>query len=280
MKKFNEFLFENPSIYQDTKNKGKPFVKWVGGKNNIVNVLIKNLPKKYNKYYEPFLGGGALFFKLNPKKAFLSDINSDLIITYNVIKENVNELIEKLKTFKKNHNKEHYLKVRGLLDLTDPVNIAARFIYLNKTCYNGLYRVNKKGHFNVPMGSYKNPLILDKATLLKDNLLLRDALVEQKDFKEITPLKRDFIYFDPPYDETYNGYNDKIFDEEKQVELAKFCKRLDKRGCYFIVSNSDNEKIRKLYEHFNFVELENIRTVNCKGNARGKKKELLIKNYE
>ena len=280
MKEFNNFLLEISNIHKGIKNNGKPFIKWVGGKSSIIDFLIKNLPKKYNNYYEPFLGGGALFFKLMPKNAFLSDINTDLIITYNVVKKEVDKLVEKLKLFKKKHNKEYYLTVRSSFDLTDPITIAARFIYLNKTCYNGLYRVNKKGKFNVPIGSYINPLILDEETLMRDSLILANTTIENKSFEKINPLKKDFIYFDPPYDSTFNGYNDKIFNEDKQIELSYFCRDLDKKGCYFMVSNSDNEKIRKLYENFNLIELENLRTINCKGNDRGKKKELLIKNYE
>lgn len=145
----------------------KPFLKWAGGKRSIVNTLIEKTPKFFNNYYEPFLGGGALFFSLKKKgKSFLSDLNLELIITYKQLCESPKDVINSLSIHKKNHSKEYYYRVRKMYNLEDPVEVASRFIYLNKTCYNGLYRVNKKEEFNVPIGSYKNPQIFDKENLM------------------------------------------------------------------------------------------------------------------
>ena len=260
--------------------KTKPFIKWVGGKQSLSKILEKNMPSNYNAYHEPFLGGGALFFKLSPKIAYLSDINLDLITTYNVVKKELTALMQKLEILKKNHHKEQYLKIRGLFKISNPIDVAARFIYLNKTCFNGLYRVNKKGEFNVPMGKYKAPLILDKITLENANIALQNAKIEIKSFQEIKTKKNDFVYFDPPYDQTYNSYDQNLFQTKEQEKLASFCKELDARGVCFMLSNSNTPLIKKLYKSFNILEIDNIRAISSKPANRGKIKELLIKNYE
>ena len=167
---FDNLLVSNDKIISHNESnflQPKPFVKWVGGKRSIIKELLQRLPKQIDRYYEPFVGGGALFFEIYNKVNFsyLSDVNVDLIVAYNTIKNKVYELINALKIHKSNHNEEYYYKIRSLQELEDPIENSARFIYLMKTCYNGLYRVNSKNEFNTPMGSYKNPTICDENNL-------------------------------------------------------------------------------------------------------------------
>ncbi len=280
MKKFDKVLEKVAGMPTHIKIFAKPFIKWVGGKHALLKELKIHIPKNYKDYYEPFLGGGALFFHLQPMRAFLSDTNLDLIITYKVVKENVMVLIDQLKKYKKNHNKEFYYKIRTQRnELDNIILVASRFIYLNKTCYNGLYRVNSKGDFNVPIGSYKNPLICDVNTLENANIVLKNKTIECKEYHKIEPSKNDFVYLDPPYDDCFNGYSKNGFNFEKQKELSLFCKSLDKKGVKFLLSNSDTEDIKKLYKNFKIIEVSNIRMVSCKGKGRGKTTELMIKNY-
>src|ERR1700722_2990428 len=201
-------------------NKAAPFLKWVGGKRGIINELKNRLPKKFGSYYEPFIGGGALFFETKPKKAFLSDANLDLMLTYAVIKNNPDELIEKLKKHQKYHCEEYYYWQRKKHSLEDSIEIAARMIYLNKTCFNGLWRVNKKGEFNVPMGSYTNPGILQEENIRACQAALQNATIEYKDYHRINPKAGDFCYFDPPYhprnETSFTAYAKNDFSEKDQ----------------------------------------------------------------
>ena len=186
----------------------KPFVKWVGGKRSILPDLIKRLPDDFDAYHEPFLGGGALYFAIQPKEAYLSDINFHLVITYQAVRNDVERLIRLLKTHEKNHDKEYYTKKREQLNKEkDPTKLASLFIYINKTCYNGLYRVNKSGGFNVPMGDYKNPQIVDEDNLRNCSQVLKGADITQHSFKQEKIYKNDFYYLDPPYHETYSSYS-------------------------------------------------------------------------
>ena len=279
MEKFNKALEKLANIPAQIKFFSKPFVKWVGGKRALLKQLKNYIPKSYQDYYEPFLGGGALFFDLQPMRAFLSDTNLDLIITYQVVRDNLEVLIEQLQKYKKNHNKEFYYKIRTQRQELSSLLVASRFIYLNKTCYNGLYRVNAKGEFNVPMGSYKNPLICDEETLKSANLVLQNKIIECTEYSKIKPSRNDFVYLDPPYDDCFSSYSKKGFNFDKQKELSVFCKELNKRGVRFLLSNSDTEDMRNLYKNFEITEVSNIRMVSCKGKDRGKIKELIIKNY-
>jgi len=258
----------------------KPFLKWVGGKRSILPELLKRLPEEYNEYYEPFVGGGALFFELQPKKAYLSDINFYLIITYQAVKDNLDELIKLLAKHKKNHCKEYYLKQRAKLSKEkDPVKIAGLFIYINKTCFNGLYRVNKSGGFNVPMGSYKNPNILDEETLSNCSKVLKNTKISQHGFEQVKIKKGAFYYIDPPYHKTYSQYDGSGFGEKEHIKLADFCKKIDKKGGYFMLSNSDTDLVRTLYKGYNIDEVQASRSVSCKAHQRGKEYELIIRNY-
>jgi len=276
----------------------KPFVKWVGGKRQLIPELLKYIPKNFNNYFEPFVGGGALFFELynlgilKNKKVFLFDINEELINAYKIIRDYPNELIEKLKEFKSKHNKEFYYQIREL-DRTNNYkklnNIikAARFIYLNKTCFNGLYRVNKKGYFNVPMGKYKTPKILDENNILLVSKALQNTIIKHCDYKKVLEYaqKEDFIYFDPPYyplTETSNftSYTQKKFLKKEQIELFETFDILSQKGCFVLESNSDTEFINNLYKKFKIEKVFANRFVNSKASNRGKISEVLIRNYE
>ena len=210
-----------------------PIVKWVGGKRQLMFELLKNMPKSHNRYFEPFIGGGALFFELQPENAYISDMNEELINLYSIVRDNVYELISDLN--KHEVSKEYFLEIRNL-DRTDKyknlsnVQRASRFIYLNRTCFNGLYRVNSQGQFNVPYGNYKNPRIVDENNLLNCSELLKNTEIKCADFSEIlTKVKKgDFVYFDPPYvplNETssFTSYTKDGFDMDMQFKLREVC---------------------------------------------------------
>lgn len=277
--------------------KPKPFVKWVGGKRQLLNQFrLKNLfpPELFNPvkntYYEPFVGGGAVFFDLLSKKAVLSDMNNELVITYNVIKNNVEQLIKSLKKHKV--NKEYFLKIRAkdISKLSD-IEIASRFIYLNRTCFNGLYRVNKAGGFNVPFGQNKNPLICDEVNLRRVSESLKNVIIKHQDYKEVLKKAKagDFIYFDPPYypvskTASFTSYTKDSFLDKEQIELRDVFVELDKRGCYVMLSNSDTPFINKIYSEINnkkvrINKVEAGRAINSKATGRGKVLEVVVTNY-
>lgn len=275
--------------------KPKPFVKWVGGKRQLLK-QFRELglypPEAFNPiintYHEPFVGGGAVFFDLLPKNAKLSDLNSELVITYNVIKSGVDELIESLQ--KHIYNKEYYLKVRAekVEDLSE-IEVASRFIFLNHAGFNGLYRVNKSGQFNVPFGRYSNPVICDEDNLRRVSDALRDTIITHQDYKNVLKTARggDFIYFDPPYypisaTSSFTSYTAEGFLEKEQAELRDTFVKLHERGCFVMLSNSDTPFINKLYSGLNGITINKItagRAINSKGTGRGKITEVLITNY-
>lgn len=276
-------------------NKAKPFVKWVGGKRQLLQ-QFKDLglyppggfnPIK-NTYYEPFVGGGAVFFDLLPKNAVLSDLNKELVITYNVIKNDVGALVRSLKKHK--NEKDYFLKIRAkdTKKLSD-VEIASRFIYLNRTCFNGLYRVNKSGGFNVPFGDNKNPLICDAGNLPKVSIALKSVQIKHQDYKEVLKKakKGDFIYFDPPYypiskTASFTSYTADSFLDKEQIELRDTFIELHKRGCFVMLSNSDTPFINKIYSGIKGVKINKVfagRAINSKGSGRGRISEVLITNY-
>lgn len=259
----------------------RPFLKWVGGKRSILHELVKRLPKSYQTYCEPFVGGGALFFAVQPKQAYLSDINFHLVVTFQVVRDDVDNLIDWLKTHERKHNKTYYYQARKrLFKEENPVKIAALVIYLNKTCFNGLYRVNKQGFFNVPMGDYKDPSIVDEENLRNCSKLLQNVEIEQQDFRQITPYKNNFYYLDPPYHQLYAGYNGAGFGDKEHKELADFCQAIDKKGGYFMVSNSDTPLVRSIYKGYTIEEVFASRSVSCKAHQRGRENELIIRNYK
>lgn len=268
-----------------------PFVKWVGGKRSIVQELVKRLPKPFNSYWEPFIGGGALFFEVQPRLtngAHLSDSNLDLVLTYQAVKRDPEKLIALLQDHAKLHGETYYYKVREQFHLQDPIQIAARFIYLNKTCFNGLYRVNKKGEFNVPIGSYVNPAIVDADNIRACHKALQGATIEYKDYLTIEPKAGDFVYCDPPYHPVgvtanFTSYTKLDFGEREQAQLRDFALRLGKQGVKVMVSNSDTPLIRDLYrtgKGFRLRQVQAPRMVNCKGDGRGDVNELIITTYD
>ena len=266
-----------------------PIVKWVGGKRQLMFELLKNMPKSYNRYFEPFIGGGALFFELQPENAYISDMNEELINLYSVVRDNVYELISDLN--KHEVSKEYFLEIRNL-DRTDEyknlsnVQRASRFIYLNRTCFNGLYRVKSQGQFNVPYGNYKNPRIVDENNLLNCSELLKNTEIKCADFSEIlTKVKRDdFVYFDPPYvplNETssFTSYTKDGFDMDMQFKLREVCDELDSMGVMFMLSNSDTKFVNELYSNYEIKKVFASRAVNANAEGRGKITEVLVRNY-
>jgi DNA adenine methylase len=259
----------------------RPFLKWAGGKRAILPELLSRMPEKYKGYTECFLGGGALFFSVQPEEAYLSDINFPLVLTYTAVRDDVERLISKLQIHADNHNKSYYLARRAQLTReTDPTTIGALLIYLNKTCYNGLYRVNQSGIFNVPIGSYKDPTILDEVNLRAASKALNRAKIKQKPFFQVPVVKDNFYYLDPPYHTTFSSYDGSGFGDDDHKKLAEFCKKISAAGGKFMLSNSDTPLIRQLYQAYNVESIDAPRMVSCKGTQRVKEQELIIRNYD
>lgn len=258
----------------------KPFLKWVGGKRSILDELTKRMPQNYGTYREVFVGGGALFFEVQPARAYLSDINFHLMLTYRAIRDDVDKLITLLQNHQQKHSEEYFYAARDMMcSEVDTTKIAALFIYLNKTCFNGLYRVNKSGQFNVPKGSYKNPIIFEEDVLRNDSKLLHVVELFQHPFFQIPVVREDFYYLDPPYHKTYSQYDGSGFGDDEHRRLALFCKELHEAKAYFMLSNSDTPFIRSLYARFQIDQVSSSRSVSCKGDQRGKENELIIRNY-
>src|SRR3972149_1545609 len=245
--------------------KTQPFVKWAGGKRQILTELIDSMPKEYNRYYEPFIGGGALFFFIMPDNAYISDINPELINLYEAVRNNVEELIEDLKKHK--NNEEYYYKIRNV-DRTHKyknwsnIQKASRLIYLNQTCFNGLYRTNNSGNFNVPFGFYKNPRIINKENLRVCSKLLQHTEIVLGSFLKIEKKVKegDFVYFDPPYvpisqTSSFTKYYKDDFDYDMQFELKELCDRISKKKVNFMLSNSYVDSITKLYRNYQIKKI-------------------------
>jgi len=267
----------------------RPFVKWAGGKSQLLEKLVEFAPEKFENYFEPFLGGGALFFKLHAlkkiKKSYLNDVNEELTNAYRAVKESPSELIEELGSGKYRNDEETFYKIRAK-ETANKVERAARFIYLNKTAFNGLYRVNLQNKFNVPFGKYDNPKILDKENILAVNKALQTDEITCVDFEYAVEKagKNDFVYFDPPYQPVsktakFTNYTSTGFGENDQVRLFKAFKKLGRKGCFVMLSNSYSEIIKELYSEFEATAILASRMINCKAEGRGKIKELLITNY-
>jgi DNA adenine methylase len=258
-----------------TMVKPKPILKWAGGKQQMLDVLLPQVPKQYNRYIEPFFGGGALFFALTPKDAIIADSNPELINLYRVVADNVEELISILKEMK--NDESFYYEVRGLdPDLLSPVERAARTIYLNKTCYNGLYRVNRKGQFNVPYGKYKNPKICDEENLRAASNALQGVLIVEGDYKDVLrehARPGDFIFLDPPYlpvgkYSDFKRYTKEQFYEEDHIELAQEVDRLHELGCYVILTNSNHPLVHELYGKYTISVHKTRRNINSDASKR------------
>ncbi len=266
-----------------------PIVKWAGGKTKLLDELLGRTPSSYRRYFEPFVGGGALFFRLAPDDAVLNDRNADLITTYRCIAWNVEAVIKRLQAHKAQHGETHYYQVRERFNdrsrKSSDIERAATFIYLNKTCYNGLYRVNQGGDFNVPMGRYTDPPICDAPRLRAASRVLQQADLRSGHYADAVDGARsgDLVYFDPPYhpvSETANftSYTTDCFDENDQRQLADVTRLLDARGCTVMVSNSDTPFIRALYRDFTITRVTCARAINSNAASRGAVNEVIVTN--
>jgi len=270
-----------------------PFLKWVGGKRQIIPEILSHLPKNISSlnYCEPFIGGGALFFHLEPKRAIINDYNDELINVYKVIKNNLEELLLDLK--KHQNTSEYFYQIRGidrqpLFDELTNVQHASRIIYLNKTCFNGLYRVNSLGEFNSPFGRYTNPNIVNEPVLRAVSKYLNssDITILNGDYERVlNAVTTDtFVYLDPPYhpiseSSNFTGYVQGGWTEKHQTRLKKACDDLDKKGVKFLLSNSSAPFIKELYSEYKIHSINANRSINSDGEKRGQIEELLIKNY-
>ena len=268
----------------------RPIVKWAGGKGKLLSELWMNRPPKFDAYFEPFVGGGAFFFDLFRRnllnRCTISDANDELMDLYLTVRDRVEEVISELNSGKYVNKKEDYYRIRAE-EPTDSVLRAARFIYLNRTCYNGLYRVNAAGKFNVPFGSYENPKITDAENLRDASDAFKTAEIITGDFEVTVASAKagDFIYFDPPYaplsnTANFTTYTRAGFDFEEQNRLARVFTELDERGCYVLESNSATAEIRDLYSEHHVVEVFAARAISSDPSTRGKIPELLIRNYQ
>jgi DNA adenine methylase len=263
-----------------------PFVKWVGGKRKLLSEIEKRVPS-FERYIEPFIGGGALLFSIKPKSAVISDVNSELLNLYKVVRDDVESLISHLETH--TYSEEYFYKIRNLdrdesYKKESALFRASRFLYLNKTGFNGLYRVNRKGEFNVPFGKYKNPSYGNPENLRECSKFLKDIQILEGDFEIHSPQKGDFFYFDPPYfpiSETSNftSYSKDGFSFDDQKRLLDFAKKVDFAGGKFLLSNSYSDEVMNFYKDFKIEIVETHRFINSKASGRGKVKEVLVRNF-
>ncbi|MSV33561.1 MAG: DNA adenine methylase [Nitrosarchaeum sp.] len=274
----------------------KPFVKWAGGKRQLIPILNQNLPESFGTYYEPFLGGGALLFHIltdkNGQKCSISDLNSDLVLAYTTIRDRVDSLITSLKNHEKNYQKDsesYYYSIRESNPRSE-IEKTSRLIFLNRTCFNGLYRVNSKGKFNVPLGKYSNPNIVNEENLYAVSNILQSGRISIKcrDFEAVLrdAKKGDLIYFDPPYQPTsatanFTSYTNKDFTYDDLTRLAELCLKLDSRGCNVLLSNSDSKEVADIFAKntWKITRIEANRSINSNSKKRTGHYELLIKNY-
>ena len=282
--------------YQQVTVEPKPFVKWAGGKRQLLAELEKSFPKQFGTYFEPFLGGGALLFDLLAKKPNLkcsvSDLNSDLVLAYVTIRDKLGRLIESLENHSKNYQKDstgYYYEVRKQ-EPKSQIEKVSRLLFLNKTCFNGLYRVNSKGKFNVPLGRYTNPNIVNRENLTTVSKFLQSDKIKIscRDFESILKdaKKGDFVYFDPPYQPVsdtanFTSYTHRDFTEDDLQRLADLAHQLNSKGCYVLLSNSNTKIVKKLFssKKWKVKEISVNRAINSNSQKRTGHKEVLIKNY-
>ncbi|MDX1595885.1 MAG: DNA adenine methylase [Nitrosopumilaceae archaeon] len=283
-------------VYSQISHTPKPFVKWAGGKRQLIPILKENLPNSFGTYFEPFLGGGALLFHIlterPEQKCSISDLNSDLVLAYVTIQRNVNELISSLKNHAKNYHrdsKRYYYSVRDSRPRSD-VEKTSRLLFLNRTCFNGLYRVNSRGKFNVPLGRYTNPNIVNEENLRLVSRVLQSSYLSIlcRDFESVLDdaKKGDFVYFDPPYQPisstaNFTSYTNKDFTDKDLIRLGQLCSELNSKGCKVMVSNSDSDQVKNLFETkpWKIQKIEANRSINSNSKKRTGHYELLIKNY-
>jgi DNA adenine methylase len=274
----------------------KPFVKWAGGKRQLIPILNKNLPKTFGTYFEPFLGGGALLFHMlterNNQNYNISDLNSDLVLSYITIRDKVDELIISLKNHEKNYQKNsklYYYSIRSS-NPRSQIEKTSRLIFLNRTCFNGLYRVNSKGKFNVPLGRYTNPNIVNEENLRSVSNVLQSskATILCRDFEAVLrdAKKDDLVYFDPPYQPVsdtanFTSYTNKDFTFNDLIRLSKLCMKLDSKGCKVLLSNSNSKDVTDMFDMkiWKITKIHANRSINSNSKKRTGHFELLIKNY-
>lgn len=274
----------------------KPFVKWAGGKRQLIPILHQNLPESFGTYYEPFLGGGALLFHIltdkNGQKCSISDLNSDLVLAYTTIRDRIDTLISSLKSHEKNYQKDsksYYYSIRES-NPRNEVEKTSRLIFLNRTCFNGLYRVNSKGKFNVPLGKYTNPNIVNEENLRAVSSILQTNRISIKcrDFESVLrdAKKGDLVYFDPPYQPVsstanFTSYTTKDFTYDDLTRLAELCLKLDSKECHVLLSNSDSKEVSDIFAKntWKITRIEANRSINSNSKKRTGHFELLIKNY-
>lgn len=269
-----------------------PFLKWVGGKRQLLNDIEPLIPRKISTYYEPFIGGGAVLFNQQPKKAVINDYNSELVNVYEVVRDNVEELIKDLA--KHQNETEYFYSIRAQdrqegFEQLSALERASRVIYLNKTCFNGLYRVNSSGEFNTPFGRYKNPNIINETVLRAVSRYLNDNDIQllSGDFEEALKGARKgaFVYLDPPYDpvsksSNFTGYVEGGFGSEQQERIRDVCIKLNQKGIRFLLSNSATPFTKDLYKDFEIIEVDAKRHINSVASKRGSVTEILVRNYD
>lgn len=269
-----------------------PILKWVGGKRQLLSEIIPLIDESCDNYVEPFIGGGAVLFRLQPKKAIINDYNTELINVYRTVRDDLDGLVALLKKHEKYNSSDYYYEVRALdrtpdFDKMSNSEKAARIIYLNKTCYNGLYRVNSLGQFNSPYGKYKNPNIVNEVVLRAISKYLNgnEISIRSGDYKDVLNdiEKNSFVYLDPPYmpissSSSFTGYTEGGFGYDKQVELKEECDKLNSKGVHFLQSNSDCEEIRELYKAYRIKVVKANRAINSDAKKRGQINEVLIYN--
>ena len=280
----------------DNVKKAKPFLKWVGGKGQLLTQFQSLFPKKYNSYFEPFIGGGAVFFSINPQKAHINDINKTLVQTYTHIKNDVEKLIKSLAKLEKEFlakdteaRKEFYYSIREKYNSLSHEDFkkSLYFLFFNKTAFNGVYRENSKGGFNVPMGSYKNPKIVDEENLREVSKMLSNTKITSGSFVDAVKNAKagDFVYFDPPYHplsetSSFTSYSKDSFSKDDQIRLRDLFVELDKRGVYVMLSNSSAPFIQEIYSGYTQIPVYANRMINSKSDKRGKISEVVIINYD
>lgn len=283
-------------VYRQISVAPKPFVKWAGGKRQLIPILNENLPETFGTYFEPFLGGGALLFHMlaesQRQKCSISDLNSDLVLSYTTIRDRVESLITSLKNHEKNYQKDsktYYYSVRES-NPRSQIEKTSRLLFLNRTCFNGLYRVNSKGKFNVPLGKYANPNIVNEDNLRSVSGILQSSKVSIKcrDFEAVLrdSKKGDLVYFDPPYQPVsdtanFTSYTNKDFTYDDLSRLAELCKNLDSKGCKVLLSNSNSKEVADMFSSkpWKVSKIRANRSINSNSKKRTGHFELLIKNY-
>lgn len=263
-----------------------PFLKWAGGKARLIEQFQPYFPQEFGRYHEPFIGGGALYFHLQPEDAVISDVNERLISAYTAIRDELPALMERLELHAKKHSRDHYYRCRERFNQArsmSNVERAALMIYLNKTCFNGLYRENRRGEFNVPIGSYVNPTVFREENLIAVSQQLQHTDIRVQSFEHVlkTAQAGDFVYFDPPYvplsaTSSFTSYVGAGFDLQMQQRLAEVFTELAHRGCYVFLSNSDSPVVRELYRGWRMETVRAGRAINSKASGRNAVNELLV----